>query len=304
MVVGGKYEISGTLPELRPGAVEARHLVLKRPVQVHFLERDRAANRALLELLDRLPEQQQRSIIDAGEHEGVPYIVTWPLDRGRTLLEWLRGQEMPAPARPAAPSSHGEFTQRFFGSTRPPAAEPQQPGKPRASTTAGEFTRFFSPQVAAPPPESPPLALGKPSDSLSFTQLFRNEVTKPPQAPQPAPPPPLPELPFVPPSKGTSEFTRVVGSPQSTAQPPATPRPQPPPPAPLAAPLPPALPKPALPKPVLPAAPQLPKLPQVRAPLPSQAPGGAFPVAWLIGALALLFVLALLLVLWVVLRKG
>ena len=300
MVVGGKYEISGA-PELQPGAVEARHLVLKRPVQVHFLNRDRGANRALLELLDRLPEQQQRSIIDAGEHEGIPYIVTWPLEKGRTLLEWLKAQESPAPAPKS--TSPGEFTMRFFGSTRPPspAPEPLRNDKASASTGPGEFTRFFSPQVAAPRPDTPPIELGKPVESLSFTQVFRNEVTKPPQAPQPPAPPPLPEMPFVPPSKGTSDFTMVVGSPKSTAEPPPPlrPQPRPPSPAPVAAP-------PLLPKPVLPPPPQLPKMPQPRVLLPSQPPAvptGGFPLVWLVGALALLVVAAVVLILVIVLRN-
>jgi hypothetical protein len=69
----------------------AREIATARPVQVHFLSNP-VENSALLASVDRLPESERRRVLDQGEIQGIPYVVTDRLSGYATFREWLAAQ--------------------------------------------------------------------------------------------------------------------------------------------------------------------------------------------------------------------
>lgn len=204
MTVGGRYELSTT--ELQPGTFDGRHLVLQRAIQVHVLGRNRNTNMVVLERMSRLPEQRRRMIIDAGEHDGLTYVVTWPLEGGRSLMQWLGEKQEavppltpqpsvapPAPALPAAPAAL-------------PDLAPQPVVQPSPEPAMGDFTRMFSVRPAgrvpadplAPNPASPPSSPAE-RQMGEFTRMFSAPAGARPAA-EPAAAPIVPAMPPAPPA--------------------------------------------------------------------------------------------------------
>lgn len=66
----------------------AREIVTARPVQVHFLSNPIEAG-VLLASVDRLPVPERRRVLDMGEIQGIPYVVTDRLAGYATFREWL-----------------------------------------------------------------------------------------------------------------------------------------------------------------------------------------------------------------------
>lgn len=70
---------------------QAREIATARPVQVHFLSNP-IENSALLASIDRLPQAELRRVLDLGEIQGIPYVVTDRLAGYATFREWLTRQ--------------------------------------------------------------------------------------------------------------------------------------------------------------------------------------------------------------------
>jgi hypothetical protein len=69
----------------------AREIATARPVQVHFLSNP-VENSSLLASVDRLNEAERRRVLDQGEIQGIPYVVTDRLAGYATFREWLSTQ--------------------------------------------------------------------------------------------------------------------------------------------------------------------------------------------------------------------
>src|SRR5579862_2410628 len=68
----------------------ARELATGRLVQAHLFVHPAAPESvALLQKLDSLPEEEQRRILDRGDHQGTPYVVTELLADQPGFREWL-----------------------------------------------------------------------------------------------------------------------------------------------------------------------------------------------------------------------
>ena len=186
MIVSGKYELLDVLHESGIRTYRARQVALGHLVMVHFIAGTETEDDfALLDQLAELPDSERKLFFDAGEHESVPYLVSWPLPGFHSLPDWLErtlGEHRVEPKRvtPAPETARGdpsEFSRLFFRGLKEPAAEPT--AAPRAAgpeSGPGEFTRLFQKQSAGetPPPSHPKNQPGE------FTALF--------QAPSPARP--------------------------------------------------------------------------------------------------------------------
>jgi hypothetical protein len=68
----------------------AREVATARPVQFHlFAEEESRENLALLARLDHLPEAERRRVIERGDYQGKPYVVTDRLAGYPGFREWL-----------------------------------------------------------------------------------------------------------------------------------------------------------------------------------------------------------------------
>jgi hypothetical protein len=224
MIVSGKYELLDVLHESGIRTYRARQVTLGHLVMVHFIAGTETEDDfALLEKLAELPDSERKLFFDAGEHESVPYLVSWPLPGFHSLPDWLErtlGEHRVEPKRviPAPETARGdpsEFSRLFFRGLKEPPAEPKaaapDPGP-------GEFTRLFQKESAGetPPPSHPKNQPGE------FTALFQAPSLGRPTASHPearegyAPPRPSDG-----PSRATGpgEFTQFFQGDFASAQP-------------------------------------------------------------------------------------
>ena len=251
-IVAGKYELLEILNDAGIRSYRARQVTLGHVLMVHFIpSSQRGDDFALLDRLAQLPESARKLFFDAGEHNSVPYVVSWPLPDFDSLPEWLdrtikksRQQSRTAGASPKTqPADSSEFTRLFFKGMK-------EPGPPLSDGAAhqnvkeaavppkelGEFTRFFqvppkvedpakAPPEPLPPPPSrevaapPPLSTG-PGD---FTEFFQHGAPAGPQPASAAQTELFPPAPLFPPA-GRSP-SRPLEAPQ--VAPPASPPPLP-----------------------------------------------------------------------------
>ncbi|MGB9606772.1 MAG: hypothetical protein ACPL88_12925, partial [Bryobacteraceae bacterium] len=176
-----KYELLDLIAENETRTYLARERSTVRMVMVHVLLP--GPNRiSLLELVLRtrmIPATPGRlQILDLGEHEGNPYVVTEIIPGFTTLRNWLgaelawaSGAQPPAATAPppsSAPASGttarrdpSEFTQLFQAVmfNLPSSKATTQPGPPHwpASAEPSEAAPPLSPPVAPPPPAGQPV---------------------------------------------------------------------------------------------------------------------------------------------------
>lgn len=225
MIFHDRYELLA----LRGGdegeiTLPGREISSGRDVFVHLLATGYTQeNRELLATLDKLPAEPRRRVLDQGDHEGIPYVVTEVLTPKLKLREWVAAvmSAAPPPAPAAGPARSGVW--KIPHLSEAPRASAPAPGASAAEP--GEFTRLFQsvkePERVPRPPtpdELPTAALAIPKqdqkapavpgepDPGEFTRLLRSATPAPAAAvPSPAPAEP-----------GAGEFTRML---QSAAQP-------------------------------------------------------------------------------------
>lgn len=254
MVFHEKYELLA----LRSGGQEitlpAKEISSGRDVLVHLLSGgDTPDVRELLAAIDKLPPEHRRTVLDQGDHDGIPYVVTEVLPQNLNLREWM-AMAKASPAPPASPAKSGVWKVPAAGEA-PPAGTPE----------LGEFTRLFQsmkPEEARRPPQSPeetptltmaiptrkeppPAPKAEPTAAPApepgeFTRLFLKQTPAAPAVPKPEPvaAKPAPAEPPAPPAAEPGEFTRLfmkqtpaapAASMPRPAQPPEPPPPPPPP---------------------------------------------------------------------------
>src|SRR5437879_6834673 len=123
---------------------QAREIATGRPVQAHlFVHPNAPESVALLKKLDLLPEEERRHIVDRGEHQGTPYVVTDRLVDQPGLREWLVAKtkkpalEAPPPGEKAPLDAAGAWKVV----TPPPPPEPSSGSAPK--TLDEQFASMF-----------------------------------------------------------------------------------------------------------------------------------------------------------------
>ncbi len=126
----------------RDGVIQtyhAREIATARPVQVHFFAAGNTPEAAhLLGMMNRLPDDERRRVIDRGESRGMPYVVTDRLAGYLDLRDWIT-------ANFAAP---------------PPQAPPRAPVKSKPGSVDDEFFALFD---SNPAPEAAPVSMAGPA---------------------------------------------------------------------------------------------------------------------------------------------
>jgi hypothetical protein len=231
-----KYELLEGLSSGGAGTFRARERSSEIQVLVHFLGTSGEAEN-LMEQVKALPPAAREHIIEFGDHNGRPFVVT---DSSvQPLREWLTARQPDRIARagawklPVLPETPapGSFTQMFqappvpaITQTLPVAsshAAPPQAASPAPSAPVedGEFTRVFRAAAAPPSPAQSVPA----TDPGGFTRMFqtpaREETFVPrPSSPLVAHPAPLEPAPLANPG----EFTRMFQSPAAAPPPQAS----------------------------------------------------------------------------------
>lgn len=220
------YEL---LTRVSEGSVRTYHALSRTGavVMVHFVEDAGDIAARVREMIDRLPPQERRKVLEIVEARGGAAVVTKFILDFDSLLAWLDDRVPDPPSGPVGDHAGG-FTEAFRALDSPPPA----PGDstPSSVPEPGEFTRAFqairsddhhvlpseppSGSSGPPPPAGgEPLSPGAPSlpgggvssaeseapDSLpaepgEFTRAFR-AIADPPMAPRPADAAPEPAAP-------------------------------------------------------------------------------------------------------------
>jgi hypothetical protein len=249
-VVAGKYELLEVLNDAGIRSYRARQVTLGHVLMVHFIpSSERGDDFALLDRLAQLPESARKLFFDAGEHNSVPYVVSWPLPDFDSLPEWLdraikksRQQSRTAGAM-TQPADSSEFTRLFFKGMKeagPPlndgGAHESLKEAPVPPKELGEFTRFFQvppkvegpakvPPEPLPPPPAREVAAPPPLSSApgEFTQFFQQSAPAGPHPANAAETELFPPAPLFPPADRSP--SRALDAPQ--VAPPASPAPLP-----------------------------------------------------------------------------
>lgn len=194
MSLYSRYEIVAPVAEPQVRTFEARDIASGRRVWVHVILGGEGGG--VLRKVANVPPAARAAIIEIGEQDGNPFIVTD--DLGGSLLAWLDAQISAKPAtgggvgaaepKPAEPKAAppvvparepGDFTRMFGGS---PGERGAGSGEPVRATGPGEFTRMF--KGAAPDAEGPGAgnateaigATGNRPAAGEFTRMFEGSV--------------------------------------------------------------------------------------------------------------------------------
>ena len=169
-----------------------------REVTVHFLRGGRTPeNEALLARLRAIPPAAQANLVEVGEYEGTPFVVT-AAPPYQHLAAWIKDQEPHASAGPQKFTRVGMWkVPDFTAGEHPPAPPPPPPVEPLPPPAGGDdFLTLFQPgsgpKSAPPPPVTPPAA-----GAGEFTRMF--QASAPPE-----PPPPMPVAQVPPPASGAA----------------------------------------------------------------------------------------------------
>jgi len=130
----------------------AREIATARPVQVHFLS-DPMENSALLASVERLTDAERRRVLDLGEIQGIPYVVTDRLAGYATFREWLTRQAA-ASQKPGIDMQFWKLFDASHGTAPAPVIEYPPIENPPVETPFYD-NRFFE-KEAQPDPEPQP----------------------------------------------------------------------------------------------------------------------------------------------------
>jgi len=179
-----------------------------RPVTIHLLlERQSAETAGLLRDIAGLSADRRQHILDEGDFEGIPYIITYPLPANISLRAWASTPEPQRPTDVLRPAGYktpepGEFTRLFQARSFEPLLQTKAP-----SSGSGDGPSNAPAAPATPAGEPAP----KPGEFTALLSSFsaHKENFKAPAAQ--APPPPTKKPPT--PPKEPGEFTRMMRSP-------------------------------------------------------------------------------------------
>ncbi|MGD0360692.1 MAG: hypothetical protein ABSC93_07455 [Bryobacteraceae bacterium] len=211
MIFHDRFELLALRGGDREIALPGREISSGRDVLVHLLSAGYSPeNRELLAIIDGLSPEHRRRVLEKGDHEGIPYVVTETLPANVTLREWLSAAKAatPLPRQTKRPSRSGEWQ-------IPPEKEaPTVPASAPPAAQPGEFTRLFQavkePAPSGGPPKTPD---EEPTATLTLPTLAHE----------------APAAPAAPAQREPGEFTRMMqaAAPPKAATPVEKPAPAP-----------------------------------------------------------------------------
>lgn len=115
----------------------AREIATARPVQCHlFAPEESRENLALLSRLDHLPDAERRRVIERGEYQGRPYVITDRLAGYAGFREWLTAMTLPV--------KNSALDEQFLQLFDAPALNHRKPsGPPTVAPNTRELDRQF-----------------------------------------------------------------------------------------------------------------------------------------------------------------
>ena len=172
MLFHERYELLALRGGNKELALPGREITTGRAVLVHLMAAGYTPeNQELLKSIDRLSAEDRKLILESGDHEGIPFVVTEMLPRDQALREWVTAV-LTAPSPPVTTerlSQGGVWKVPIAREANPQNAPPAAPPPPvAAGSEPGEFTRLFQ---SAPSPASDDRAAPEPGE---FTRLFRS----------------------------------------------------------------------------------------------------------------------------------
>jgi hypothetical protein len=124
----------------------AREIATARPVQCHlFAPEESRENVALLSRLDHLPDAERRRVIERGEYQGRPYVITDRLAGYPGFREWLT-------AITSLPVRNSSLDQQFLQLFDAPAMNDRTPSAPatiapNTQELDRQFFQLFHPEA-------------------------------------------------------------------------------------------------------------------------------------------------------------
>ena len=207
-----RYDLIDEIPGGATQSFRAR-TAAGREVTVHFLRGGRTPeNEALLARLRAIPPAAQANLVEVGEYEGTPFVVT-AAPPYQHLAAWIKDQEPHQAAGPQKFTRVGMWkVPEFTGGTHAAPPPPPLPEPPKPAVD--DFMTIFETGSThkATPPAAPPLAPPPATGPGEFTRMFQAAPPSPEfppapvQAATPVPEPPAPAAP-------AGEFTRMFQAP-------------------------------------------------------------------------------------------
>ncbi len=116
----------------------AREIATARPVQFHlFAQEESCENNALLSRLEYLPDAERRRVIERGEYQGRPYVITDRLAGHPGFREWLTAMTI-------LPAKNSALDEQFLQLFDAPALNHRKPsGPPTVAPNTRELDRQF-----------------------------------------------------------------------------------------------------------------------------------------------------------------
>ena len=181
-----RYELIEPVPGTGTKSFRARQVSTARDVTVHLLVGGRTPeNEQLLARLRGMPAQSFSKLIEVGDNEGTPFVVT-VAPPYLHLADWLGEQEIAAAQGVQRPTAGGaRRTPTAYGNmpapleTASPATPASPPTAPRGTTSGAPVTQSSAPPPQAPasPPASPTSQSSAPgaSEPGEFTRMPSSE---------------------------------------------------------------------------------------------------------------------------------
>jgi hypothetical protein len=171
MLFHERYELLALRGGNKELALPGREITTGRAVLVHLMAAGYTPeNQELLQSIDHMSAEDRKLILESGDHEGIPYVVTEMLPRDQALREWVAAS-LTTPSPPVTTerlSQGGVWKVPIAREANPRSAPPAAPPPPAAGSEPGEFTRLFQ---SAQSPASGDRAAAEPGE---FTRLFRS----------------------------------------------------------------------------------------------------------------------------------
>ena len=182
MVFRDKYELLTLHHGDREVIFTGREILSGQAVAVRLLIAGAASESAeLMTRLRNLTAEDRGLVLETGDYEGIPFVVTSILPAGLGLHAWLEGAAARlAPGQPpAVPGTlpPGEFTRLFVSPSQSAANTLEAPASAPAPQP-GEFTRLFvsPPPVSQEPIPPEPAASAEPG---AFTRMLQSPLAAP-----------------------------------------------------------------------------------------------------------------------------
>ena len=218
------YQLLGVVRDDGIRTYRALEIASGQGLQVHLFVRPE--DQELFRSLRALPATQRRDLLEFGQEDDAPYVVTEKLPDGIAARSWFQAKSAKSAAgvNPVLLAGVWKTGTPLPDDLKPPAPEAKKPA-PAPLPDYADATRVF--RVSDLPKAHVPESFEAP-ETGEFERMFAGEpAQKPPEQPKPEPPipmppPPVPEQPLPQPvasGEEDEEFARMFGTQAKTPAP-------------------------------------------------------------------------------------